>query len=213
MLTGEIPTQDGTVLRCVTSKQAQENTRKKTLQVGILYSETCAHLLSAGSLLMGAQAQIMAIPRRNDSQDMFVLAKSPCLLLSRDHWSVIWGLPIMQRSVLSAIKFLLSDFMLHLELKNSYFTLITTLVTEIFFPLFSTPQHIIRVSIGMRMPYLATSHCSSWVGVTIWELSTLYHSYNMGKLHCFTYTVYHLFVNASQKGKETLYTPLNYSPR
>lgn len=56
------------VLHCITSKQAQENTKKTPLQVETLYSETCAHSLSLGSLLLGAQAQMVAIPRRNNSQ-------------------------------------------------------------------------------------------------------------------------------------------------
>ena len=33
----------------------------------ILYSETHAHLLSSGSKLVVAQAQIVAVPRRKDS--------------------------------------------------------------------------------------------------------------------------------------------------
>lgn len=53
----------------------------------------------------------------------FAVATSPPLLWSRGHWSVIWGLPIIQHSVLHAIKHLLSDFMLQLELKHSYFIL------------------------------------------------------------------------------------------
>lgn len=75
------------------------------------------------------------------------------------------------------------------------------------FPRFSTPWHIIRVSIGIRMPHLATLHYSSWVGVTIWELSTLYHSYNKGRLYCFACIDYHLLVliNAAQKGKKTVH--------
>lgn len=69
--------------------------------------------------------------------------------------------------------------MLHLELKHSYFMftalcyalllyfMLTALVTDIFHPFF-TPQHIIRASIGMWMPHLATMQCSSWVEVTVW---------------------------------------------
>lgn len=53
----------------------------------------------------------------------FAVATSPPLLWSRGRWSVIWGLPIIQHSVLHAIKHLLSDFMLQLELKHSYFIL------------------------------------------------------------------------------------------
>jgi len=137
---------------------------------------------------------------------MLALAKSPPLLRSRDHWSVIWGLPIIQHSVLHDIEYLLCDFMLHLE--HSYFILTTALVTEMLFPLFFTAQRIIRVSVGMRMPHWATSCCSSCVGVTVWELSTLYHCYNKGKLNCFTCTVHYVGVDAAQKGKEALCIPL-----